>query len=107
MKHQGELFDGFVRLRECRKCKRKLHVDPKNKYQTRQIGLCFDCVRIFEESGHWTVESFLEATPVTEEELQAIAEFEAAVNEFRELLDSPQLIAFRTRIKHAPDNESR
>lgn len=107
MKHQGELFNGFIRQRYCRKCGRKLHTDKGQKYQTRHAGLCFACIRIFEESGHWTVESFLDNTPkTTPEERAAIDEFESTVTEFLELLDSPQMIAFRTRNKHAPcDNK--
>lgn len=98
--NQGELFNGFIRQRHCRKCGRKLHTDKGQNYQTRHAGLCFACIRIFEESGHWTVESFLNNTPTTTpEERAAIEEFESAVNEFRELLDSPLMIDYRTSRK--------
>jgi len=56
---QKELFDGFVRLRKCRCCRRKLHPDPQNNYRTRQVGLCFQCLQSFERSDFWDVDSFL------------------------------------------------
>lgn len=56
---QQELFDGFVRLRQCRCCRRKLHTDPENRYRTREVGLCFRCLRDFERSHAWSVETFL------------------------------------------------
>lgn len=56
---QKELFDGFVRLRQCRCCRRNLHPDPANNYRTREAGLCFRCLTAFERSAHWSIESFL------------------------------------------------
>lgn len=47
---QQELFDGFVRLRKCRKCSARLHPDPHNRYRTREAGLCFRCLNEFEKS---------------------------------------------------------
>lgn len=88
---QGELFDGFVRLRNCRKCKRKLHVDPKNNYQTREAGLCFACLRDFNASGHWTVDTFC-AEPISEDEQAAVDEFISTAKEFLALLNSTQII---------------
>jgi len=83
--NQGELFDGFVRLRHCRKCKRKLHVDPKNNYQTREAGLCFACLREFNASGHWTVDNFIDAE--NKETQRVIAEFYESADSFSELFD--------------------
>lgn len=59
MEIQRELFDGFVRLRQCRKCRRKLHPDPHNRYRTRQVGLCFRCLPEFERSVFFSIENFL------------------------------------------------
>lgn len=59
MSKQLDLFDGFLRLRNCRKCDRKLHHDQKNQYRTREAGLCYACLREFEASPHWTIEQFL------------------------------------------------
>lgn len=56
---QKELFDGFVRLRQCRCCRRMLHPDPQNNYRTREAGLCFRCLGSFERSSFWDVEQFL------------------------------------------------
>jgi hypothetical protein len=56
---QKELFDGFVRLRQCRCCRRKLHPDPQNHYRTRQAGLCFKCLANFEKSNSWNIENFV------------------------------------------------
>ena len=63
MAKQKELFDGFLRLRNCRncrKCDRKLHTDHRNLYATREAGLCYACLREFEVSSHWTVDKFIE-----------------------------------------------
>ena len=98
---EQELADAFTRVRKCRKCKRKLHVDRQEQYKTRVAGLCYACMREFETSNHWSIETFL--NPVTDEEQKAVEEFEATVTEFLELLDSPPLIAFRTKAKHDPD----
>lgn len=97
MKEQGELFDGFVRLRKCRKCKRKLHVDPNNNYQTREAGLCFACLRDFNASGHWTVDRFCE-DPVDAETQLAVDEFIANAREFLSLLNSAQIMAIQTKV---------
>ena len=56
---QEELFDGFVRQRRCLCCHRRLHADPANRYRTRLMGLCFECLRDFERAGTWSVERFL------------------------------------------------
>jgi recombinational DNA repair protein (RecF pathway) len=83
-KRQQELFDGFVRLRECLKCKRKMHSDPNNRYRTREAGLCFTCLREFDASDHWTVASFLN------HDQQTMAEFiEAAADLDSFLEDHP------------------
>ena len=58
MRQQQELFDGFVRLRQCRRCRRKLHPDPHNRYRTREAGLCFRCLNEFEKSLV-SIDSFL------------------------------------------------
>ena len=47
---QQELFDGFVRLKQCRRCRRRLHPDPHNQYRTREVGLCCWCLKEFEKS---------------------------------------------------------
>ncbi len=60
MAKQKELFDGFVRLRNCLKCDRKLHIDRKARYATREAGLCYACLREFEVSPFWTVDKFIE-----------------------------------------------
>lgn len=60
MAKQKELFDGFLRLRNCRKCDRKLHTDHQNLYATREAGLCYACLREFEVSPFWTVDKFIE-----------------------------------------------
>lgn len=60
MAKQKELFDGFLRLRNCRKCDRKLHTDHRNLYATREAGLCYACLREFEVSPFWTVDKFIE-----------------------------------------------
>lgn len=56
---QKELFDGFVRLRQCRCCRRRLHPDPDNNYRTREAGLCYQCLGLFERSSFWDVEQFV------------------------------------------------
>lgn len=66
MKQQQELFDGFVRLRHCRRCNRKLHLDPQNRYRTREAGLCYACLREFEVSPFWTVDKFIEESKKNE-----------------------------------------
>lgn len=60
MQHQQQLFDGYLRLKQCRRCRRRLQVDPNNRYRTREAGLCFHCLRAFERSPFWTVERFIE-----------------------------------------------
>lgn len=65
MSKQKELFDGFLRLRNCRKCERKLHIDRKAKYATREAGLCYACLREFEVSPFWTVDKFIEESKRT------------------------------------------
>lgn len=59
MQTQKELFDGFVRLRQCRCCRRSLHPDPANNYRTREAGLCYQCLAKFEKSNSWDVENFV------------------------------------------------
>ncbi len=81
MAEQKELFDGFLRLRKCRKCQRKLHVDPNDNYKTRLAGLCYACVREFEKSPHWDVDKFIES------EKQAVLEFYEAADSFGELFN--------------------
>jgi hypothetical protein len=61
MQTQKELFDGFVRLRQCRCCRRQLHPDPENHYRTREAGLCYRCLALFVRSDFYVVENFIEA----------------------------------------------
>lgn len=56
---QKDLFDGFLRLKQCRRCRRNLHPDPSHLYRTRDSGLCFRCLDAFERSDHWSIDSFL------------------------------------------------
>lgn len=57
---QQELFDAFLRHRQCLRCRRTLHVDRKARFRNRQTGLCFVCVREFEQSSCWSIDSFLQ-----------------------------------------------
>jgi hypothetical protein len=47
---QRELFDAFLKHSRCRRCSRKLHPDRMQRFQTRQAGLCFSCLREFNRS---------------------------------------------------------
>ena len=60
---RGELFDGFLRQRTCRRCRRKLHSDKQRRYRTREAALCFRCLQEFERSPFWSFDTFIKHTP--------------------------------------------
>lgn len=56
---QKELFDAFLRLKHCRKCRRRLHTDTQRRYATRPAGLCYRCLRQFNAAATWQVDLFV------------------------------------------------
>lgn len=83
MAEQKELFSeqeqyaACSRFKKCRKCKRRLHADHKERFETRVAGLCYACVRDFEKSSHWDIDRFLGVANVAAKEFMEEAdEFE-------------------------------
>lgn len=62
MIQQKELFDGFVRHTECRRCGRTLHSDKRRQYRTRVAGLCFRCLADFNAANTYDVDRFISET---------------------------------------------
>ena len=60
---QRQLFDGFIRQTHCQRCNRPLHADQRRRYRTREAGLCFTCLRDFESSNVWNVQTFINQQP--------------------------------------------
>lgn len=61
--YQPALFDGFVRETHCLRFRRRLHKDRQNAYRTRKLGLCFLCLRDYEQWPGWSLPAFIK-TPV-------------------------------------------
>lgn len=74
-----ELYDACSRFRKCRKCKRRLHADHKERFKTRVAGLCFQCLREFNESEHWTVDAYID------HDRKTLLEFVEAADDFENL----------------------
>lgn len=79
---EHELYDACSRFKKCRKCNRRLHADHKERFETRVAGLCYACVRVFEKSSMWNIETFLNQDRV------AMSEFMEAADSFDHLLGS-------------------
>lgn len=78
---EQEQYAACSRFKKCRKCKRRLHADHKERFETRVAGLCYACVRDFEKSPHWDVDKFINS------ETNAVIEFYEAADSFGELFN--------------------
>lgn len=59
---QRDLFDAMLRERHCKRCRRKLHRNPRGHYRTRMAGLCCFCLQSFERSATWDVDKFIKSS---------------------------------------------
>jgi hypothetical protein len=60
-RQQRDLFDAVLRERHCKRCRRKLHKNPRGHYRTRLAGLCCFCLRSFERFRGWSVDAFIQS----------------------------------------------
>lgn len=58
------------------------HADHQERFETRVAGLCYACVRAFEKSSLWNIDSFLNQDSVS------MREFMEAADSFDHLLES-------------------
>jgi hypothetical protein len=56
---EQELAEAMTRVRKCRKCRRRLHADHQERFETRVAGLCYSCIRAFDRSPYWDVDTFI------------------------------------------------
>lgn len=83
---EEELAEAMTRVKKCRKCNRKLHTDTLERFRTRVAGLCYACLRKFDDAG-WDIEAFIAGTDSANGTIEAQAFMDEA-DEFESLLDS-------------------
>lgn len=84
---EEELAEAMTRVKKCRRCKRKLHTDTLERFRTRVAGLCYACLRAFDDADTWDVEAFIAGTESANGTIEAYAFMDEA-DEFESLLDS-------------------
>ncbi len=81
---EEEILDARTRMKKCLRCRRRLHADVQERFSTRNFGLCYRCIREFEQSSHWNIDTFVNG------ETKAVVEFFEAADSFGELFNASE-----------------